>query len=273
MLSSQAIDSISAPLTLPGSCTLPNRLVKCPMQETLALKSENYDPPKSFDNLYSLWAKAKFGLLITGQVQIDSQHLSTEADVCVRPESLTDPDVLAKWTNWARIAQSGGTPCIVQLAHPGRMAASHYGTRQKGAPALAPSAVKLNLGSDILTRTVINKTFGTPKAMDGDDIEALIEKFLFGAKVAHAAGFAGIQLHAAHGFLLSQYLSPLTNARTDEYGGSTDGRMYLLTRLIKTIRAEFPTPFIVSVKLNSADFQTGALTEPESRIRPLANSC
>lgn len=234
------------------------------MQETLALKSENFDPPASFDTLYGLWAHAKFGLLITGQVQIDSAHLSTEADVCVRPESLTDPEVLRKWKNWASVAQAGGTPCIVQLAHPGRMAATHYGTRKKGDPALAPSSVKLNLGSDFLTKTVIDKTFGTPKEMNDNDIEAVIEKFLHGTRVAHAAGFAGIQLHAAHGFLLSQYLSPLTNSRTDQYGGDTSRRMFLLTRLIKGIRAEFPAPFVVSVKLNSADFQEGALTESES---------
>lgn len=263
MAGSTAIETISTPLTLPGGCILPNRLVKCPMQETLARKSENFDPPASFDNVYGLWARAGFGLLITGQVQIDSRHLSTEADVCVRPESL-QPQILAKWENWARVAQSCGTPCIVQLAHPGRMAALHYGTRQKGQPAMAPSEVKINLGDDFLSKTVIDRTFGTPKAMDVEEIETLISAFLHGTRVAHAAGFAGIQLHAAHGFLLSQYLNPLTNSRTDAYGGSTEGRLYILKRLITAIRAEFSAPFIVSVKLNSADFQDGALTEDES---------
>lgn len=263
MTMTPAIESIARPLKLPGGCVLPNRLVKCPMQETLARKAENFDPPEAFNQLYGTWATAGFGLLITGQVQIDSRHLSTEADVCVRPESLSEP-ILAKWKNWAKVAQSGGTPCIVQLAHPGRMAANHYGTRQKGEKAMAPSEVKVDLGKDFLTRTLIEKTFGTPKAMDDTEIEELMQAFILGSQVAYEAGFAGIQFHAAHGFLLSQYLNPLTNMRKDSYGGSTEARMYLLRRLITAVRSRFPEPFIVSVKLNSADFQEGGLTEDES---------
>lgn len=262
-MGSEAIANISQPLLLPGGCILPNRLVKCPMQETLARRSENFDPPSEFTQLYGQWATAGFGLLITGQVQIDSRHLSTEADVCVRSESLSPP-VLQKWKDWAKVAQSGGTPCIVQLAHPGRMAAKHYGTRQSGQRSIAPSEVKLDLGKDYLTRTVVEQTFGVPKAMDEQDIDELVTSFVLGARVAHEAGFAGIQFHAAHGFLLSQYLNPLTNTRIDAYGGSTEARLSLLRRLIVTVRNLYPAPFVLSVKLNSADFQEGGLSEDES---------
>ncbi|BFZ64683.1 hypothetical protein YB2330_005835 [Saitoella coloradoensis] len=261
--STEAIAPLTQPLTLQCGLTLPNRLVKCPMQETLA-SPPFFDPPiDSFRRLYGLWATSSYGLLITGQVQIDSRHISTPTDVCVREKSLEEP-VLGLWKEWAKVAQSGGTPCVVQLAHPGRMAANGTGTRKQGEPALSPSGIKLELGKGKVERFVIEKTFGTPKAMDEGDIEDVVARFVRGAVVAKKAGFAGVQLHAAHGFLLSQYLNPKTNIRTDEYGGSTSGRLFLLTRLIEAIRRECPPPFCLSVKLNSADFQVGGLTEDEA---------
>lgn len=114
-----AIDIIGAPLTLPCGLTLPNRLVKCPMQETMAV-APFFDPPiKEFENLYTQWAAADYGLIITGQVQIDIRFLSVTGDVVCHDKSLEAPHI-AKWKRWAEIAQSKGTPCIVQLAHPGK---------------------------------------------------------------------------------------------------------------------------------------------------------
>lgn len=113
-----AIEIISEPLTLQCGLTLPNRLVKCPMQETLA-EAPLYDPPiEKFSRLYGKWSKAKYGLIITGQVQIDIRFLSIAGDVVVHDKSLED-EHFAKWKEWAEISQSGGTPTIVQLAHPG----------------------------------------------------------------------------------------------------------------------------------------------------------
>ncbi|TVY80517.1 NADH-dependent flavin oxidoreductase nadA [Lachnellula suecica] len=255
---------LSQPLTLPCGLLLPNRLVKCPMQETLA-EAPFFDPPISkFKNLYGQWSESNYGLIITGQVQIDIRFLSIAGDVVCHSNALSSPH-FEKWKEWAEIAQSHGTPTIVQLAHPGRMSPTGAGNRPSDMPALCPSSVPVNLSDKWLEKFAIQSLLGTPKAMDLQDIEEAIEGWKNGARVSKAAGFKGIQLHGAHGFLLSQFLSPHTNRRTDVYGGSPEGRMKLLKRLVTEIRAEFPAPFCLSVKLNSGDYmEKGGLSQDEA---------
>nr|OQO25654.1 hypothetical protein B0A51_05478 [Rachicladosporium sp. CCFEE 5018] len=248
-----AIELISEPLTLQCGLTLPNRLVKCPMQETLAI-GPYFDPPmEAFGNLYSKWAKSSYGLIITGQVQVDRRFLSIAGDVCVHEKSL-ESDILAIWKQWAQTAQSEGTPCIVQIAHPGRMSPMGAGIRPADMPALCPSSVPVKLGDSWLDKMALEKVLGTPKAMEESEIDEVVAMFVHGAVVAREAGFAGCQLHGAHGFLLSQFLSPYTNRRTDSYGGSPENRMKLLRRLVTEIREVCPRPYCLSVKLNSADY-------------------
>ena len=270
-----AIELIGAPLTLPCGLTLPNRLVKCPMQETCA-KPPNYDPPlDEWRNIYTEWANAKYGLIITGQVQVDIRFLSIAGDVVCHDKALTEP-VLRKWKEWATIAQSAGTPCIVQLAHPGRMSPLGAGNRPADMAPLCPSSVPVALpGADSwLDKLALNKLLGTPKAMSVAEIDEAVGNFVRGAKVAREAGFAGCQIHGAHGFLVSQFLSPRTNLRTDDYGGTPEKRMAFLQRLVREIRAECPPPFCLSVKLNSADYMAeGGLTQDEGfqQVRWLVN--
>ena len=148
-----AIDLLAQPLTLPCGLVLPNRLVKCPMQETLAV-GPFYDPPiEKFENLYTQWANANFGLIITGQVQIDIRYLSIKGDVVCHGQALVEPH-LKKWKRWATIAQQGGTPCIVQLAHPGRMSPSGAGNRPMDVAAICPSSVPVKLGEGWLNKVV-----------------------------------------------------------------------------------------------------------------------
>ncbi|KAK4621764.1 NADH-dependent flavin oxidoreductase iccG [Fulvia fulva] len=252
-----AIDLLSQPLTLPCGLTLPNRLVKCPMQETLA-EPPNFEPPISkFQNLYKIWSESQYGLLITGQVQVDIRYFSIAGDVCTHPGS-TFGQVLDTWKEWASIAQKNGTPCIVQLAHPGRMSPAGAGNREAGEPPLCPSSVPVKLGDGWLDKLALDKVLGTPKEMSHEDIDQAVENFVRGAVVARDAGFAGCQIHGAHGFLVSQFLSPHTNRRTDEYGGSYEKRMTLLKRLVREIRARCPPPYCLGVKLNSADYMSGS---------------
>ena len=275
MAAKSAIELIGAPLTLPCGLTLPNRLVKCPMQETCA-KPPNYDPPlDEWRNIYTEWANAKYGLIITGQVQVDIRFLSIAGDVVCHDKALTEP-VLRKWKEWASIAQSAGTPCIVQLAHPGRMSPLGAGNRPADMAPLCPSSVPVALpGADSwLDKLALNKLLGTPKAMSVAEIDEAVENFVRGAKVAREAGFAGCQIHGAHGFLVSQFLSPRTNLRTDDYGGTPEKRMAFLQRLVREIRSECPPPFCLSVKLNSADYMAeGGLTQDEGfqQVRWLVN--
>ena len=97
-----------------------------------------------------------------------------------------------------------------------------------------------------------------------EDIDAAVADWVRGARVAKEGGFSGCQLHGAHGFLLSQFLSPHTNRRTDEYGGSPEKRLNLLKRLVREIREVCPPPYCLSVKLNSADYMAeGGLSQDE----------
>lgn len=249
-----AIEIISSPLTLPCGLRLPNRLVKCPMQETLA-HPPHYDPPidAGFRSLYGTWARSGYGLLVTGQVQIDRRFLSVPGDVVVHEQSLAAPH-LGRWRAWAAVAQAHGTPCLVQLAHPGRMSPAGAGERPRDMRAWCPSEVPVRVGDGWLDRMALDAVFGTPRAMTLEDIDDVVAGWVRGAVVAREAGFAGCQIHGAHGFLLSQFLSPHTNRRTDEYGGTPEKRMRLLQRLVMEIRAVCPPPYCLSVKLNSADY-------------------
>lgn len=262
--SKSAIDILSAPITLPCGLTLPNRLVKCPMQETLA-EAPFFDPPiDKWHNIYKEWAHARYGLLITGQVQVDIRYLSIAGDVVCHERAL-EPPRFAKWKEWAKIAQEGGTPCIVQIAHPGRMSPAGAGMRPTGTPPLCPSSVPVKLGDTWLDKVALDKILPTPKTVTIQDIDAVVADFVRGAMVAKEAGFAGAQLHGAHGFLISQFLSPHTNRREDDYGGTPEKRMTFLKRLVTEIRDLCPSPFCLSVKLNSGDYMAeGGLSTDEA---------
>ena len=254
MSAKRSLDTLNTPLTLPCGLRLPNLLVKCPMQETCATPP-HFDPPMDkFRTLYKIWGTAQYGMLLTGQVQVDLRFLSLAGDVTIRQASLSDPSVLAKWKEWATVAQADGTPVVVQLAHPGRMSPAGAGVRPPDMPALCPSSVPVKTGVTWLDKLALDKLLGTPKAMDHAEIDEAVANFVRGAKVAREAGFAGVQLHAAHGFLISQLLSPHTNKRTDEYGGSPGGRIKFLQRLVQEVRDACPVPFCVGVKLNSGDY-------------------
>lgn len=145
------------------------------------------------------------------------------------------------------------------------MSPAGAGLRPSDMPALCPSSVKVDLGDKWLEKLAIQALLGTPKAMSISEIDQVVEDWRHGANLAAAAGFKGIQLHGAHGFLLSQFLSPYTNRRTDDYGGSPENRMKLLKRLVTEIRADHPPPFCLSVKLNSGDYMAeGGLSQDEA---------
>ena len=127
------------------------------MQETLATPPL-YDPPMDkFQNLYKQWANANYGLIITGQVQIDIRYLSIKGDVVCHEDSMKEPH-FSKWKEWAQLAQAAGTPCIVQLAHPGRMSPAGAGNRPADMAAICPSSVPVKLGEGWLNKKVCKPT-------------------------------------------------------------------------------------------------------------------
>jgi 2,4-dienoyl-CoA reductase-like NADH-dependent reductase (Old Yellow Enzyme family) len=235
--------SANDPLTLPCRQVLPNRLMKAAMSEALADRTNA--PDARLEQLYRTWSKGGYGLLVTGNVMVDRTQLGEPGNVAIE-----DDRDLAALTGWAKATHDAGVPIWVQLNHPGRQS----NLLAIGHVPVAPSAVPLNLPGA-----------KTPRALTGDQIEDIIERFATAAAVCETAGFDGVQVHAAHGYLVTQFLSPLTNLREDEWGGDPQRRMRFLLELVRRIRSRVSPGFAVGVKLNSADFQRGGFTEGESR--------
>lgn len=231
------------PLPLPCGQVLPNRLMKAAMSE--ALSDAAHTPDARLERLYRTWSRGGYGLLITGNVMVDRTQLGEPGNVVIEDDR--DSDALSRW---AKSAHDGGVPIWVQLNHPGRQS----NPLALGHIPVAPSAVPMSLpGSP------------TPRELTSAEIVDIIERFVTAAVVCETAGFDGVQIHAAHGYLVTQFLSPLTNLRTDEWGGDPRRRMRFLLEIVRRIRARVSPAFALSVKLNSADFQRGGFSEEESR--------
>lgn len=237
---------INTPLTLRSGVELPNRLVKAAMTERLANpKNEVTD---RHVRLYKAWGDGGIGLQITGNVLVDRRNLEAPGNVVI--DGVPSNEHAVMLGKWAEACKAGGGKVVMQLSHAGRQTQKMVNQQPD-----APSAIAVDLPGG---------QFGTPRAMTGDDIKRLIEKYAIAAKAARAAGFDGVQIHAAHGYLMSQFLSPLTNQRDDEWGGPLENRARLLLEVIKATRVEAGPGFGVSIKLNSADFQKGGFSQMDS---------
>ena len=235
--------SLRDPLTLPCGQVLPNRIMKAALSEGMADKRNT--PDKRLERLYATWGQGGYGLILTGNVMVDGTQLGEPGNVVIEDER--DLDALSRW---AKATKDGGVPIWVQLNHPGRQS----NPLDLGHKPVAPSAVPLSIpGSP------------TPRELTPTEIEDIIERFATSAAVCETAGFDGVQIHGAHGYLVAQFLSPLSNRRTDEWGGDPARRMRFLIEVVRRIRSRVAPGFAVGLKLNSADFQRGGFTEDESR--------
>ena len=233
--------SLAQPLHLPCGHTLPNRLGKSAMTEGLA--DAQGRPNHAHSTLYRTWSEGGTGLLLTGNVMIDGRYLERAGNAV-----LEDDRALPLFSAWAEAAQSAGSDCWVQLSHPGRQCPRLVNGRP-----LSPSDVQL----DVLFN------FGAPRPMSEADIEDVIARFVRSALLVKRAGFRGVQIHCAHGYLLSQFLSPLTNRRTDTWGGSLENRARIIRHIIQRVRHAVGDTFPIGVKLNSADFLRGGFSLEE----------
>lgn len=243
---SAATLALSQPLSLPNGAILPNRMAKAAMTEGLA-DPRGY-PSAELECLYRQWANSGCGLLITGNVMVDRQHLERPGNVVI--DRLPDADMRRALARWASAAQANGAKIWMQISHAGRQTSAIVNPHPK-----APSAVALALPG---------KQFGIPVAMTEVDIQETIGRFAQAAEAAQNAGFDGVQIHAAHGYLLSAFLNPRANQRDDRWGGSLQNRARLLLDVLKTVRARTGPTFTIAVKLNSADFQKGGLSFSDS---------
>lgn len=238
-------DPLFEPLILPNGAVIPNRIAKASMEENLA--DANQGPGAELLRMYRGWAAGGAGLILTGNVMVDGRAMTGPGGVVVQDRSNLD-----QLKRWAEAGRSQGAQFWMQINHPGRqmMASLKQET-------LAPSPVALDLGG-------FSKMFPVPREMGEADIADIIARFTEAAVISEDAGFTGVEIHAAHGYLLSQFLSPLTNRRTDRWGGSPENRARLLIEIVKSVRARVAPGFCVGVKLNSADFQRGGFGKDDA---------
>jgi 2,4-dienoyl-CoA reductase-like NADH-dependent reductase (Old Yellow Enzyme family) len=233
-------------LTLPCGAAISNRLSKAAMTEGLATIAGV--PTPELDRLYALWSHGGAGMLLSGNVQIDRDHLERPGNVIIEGEP--SAELRAALSRWAKAGTEAGNHFWMQISHGGRQTQALVNPHPK-----APSAVKLGLPGG---------QFGEPVALTGEEIPVLIDRFANAARVAKETGFTGVQIHAAHGYLISQFLSPRSNRRTDQWGGSLENRARFLMDTVAKVRAAVGPDFPVAVKLNSADFQRGGFDFDES---------
>ena len=235
-------------IILPCGAQIKNRICKAAMTERIAF-SDNYTNQRHL-NLYKKWAEGDIGILLTGNVQVDKNHLEGPANVCIEEETYVDQIPLLR--KWAEEGTKDNTHLWMQISHAGRQTPGEINSSPK-----APSSVQLKIPG---------RNYGVPSALTTEEIQEIIKKFTFVAKIARETGFTGIQIHSAHGYLLSEFLSPDINLREDEWGGTVENRSRIHVEIIKSIRREVGEDFPISVKMNSADFQKGGFS-PDDSIR------
>ena len=237
---------INESFTLPCGQVIKNRICKAAMTERIA-KGNNL-AHQGHANLYDRWADGNIGISLTGNVQVDRRNLEGPANVAIDKNNYKEQfDALKAWS---KAGTKNNTQLWMQISHAGRQTPGEINSSP-----MAPSDIGLKIPG---------KNFGTPTPMTEEDILDVIDRFVFTAKIARDTGFTGVQFHSAHGYLLSEFLSPDINNRTDAWGGSIENRTRIHLEIIKRCRQEVGEDFPISVKLNSADFQKGGFSPNES---------
>ncbi|CAE6434242.1 unnamed protein product [Rhizoctonia solani] len=245
----------------------PNRLVKAPMTERVCVfdretEVDHGKPNSALFRLYEEWSHGQYGIIITGNILVDKHHLEAVGNPIIDRTLPSQPstcsvDTPHPYTSaYAELAlnarkYSPSTLVIAQLNHPG----SHSSDKLTPVP-VSPSGV--------MATPAMGETYNRPRSLTEVEIWDIVDRFAYAAYTLYLAGFDGVQLHAAHGYLLTQFLSPLTNLRTDAWGGALEGRAKIMLEIINAIRRRCPSSFSISVKLNSQDFLVGGFTAADS---------
>jgi len=234
--------SVSSNLTLPCGSSVKNRLCKAAMTEGIA-DGHNRATDRHV-TLYRRWASGGAGILLTGNVQVDKRYLERAGNIVIDGEQ--DKTQLEVLEAMADAGTNNDAHLWMQISHAGRQTPKLIATEPVG-----PSDIPLALPGG---------RFGKPRALSGDEIRDVIQRFAFAAGIAKQTGFTGVQVHSAHGYLLSEFLSPRVNVRDDEWGGPIENRARLLLEAVRAVRSRVGHDFPVTVKLNSADFQKGGFS-------------
>lgn len=235
---------VSESLELRNGGTLKNRFFKSAMSETMA--NGRNQPGEKHVNLYHEWARGGAGVVVTGNVMVDRNALGEPGNVVIADEK--DMDILKRW---AEKGTEYDTHLWMQINHPGKQS-----PKTMSKEPVAPSAIPMG--------EALKGAFNPPRALENGEIKSLVERYVKTAEVAKKAGFTGVQIHGAHGYLVNQFLSPHDNRRDDEYGGDLENRMRFLMEIYKGMRRVLGETFPISLKLNSSDFNQEGFTEAES---------
>jgi 2,4-dienoyl-CoA reductase-like NADH-dependent reductase (Old Yellow Enzyme family) len=214
------------------------------MSENMSTKDHKSN--SSLNILYERLAKGGSGLLITGNIMIDHTALGEPRNV-VFEKGHPDTNLI----EWAKAGTQNNTHLWAQINHPGKQSPKFLSNVPVSASAIG-------------LKPPLNKIFNEPRALTEKEIYDIIDRFAYAAKISKESGFTGVQIHGAHGYLVSQFLSPRHNQRIDQWGGTIENRMRFVSQVYQAIRKEVGNQYPVSIKLNSADFQKGGFTNEES---------
>ncbi|CAE7211921.1 unnamed protein product [Rhizoctonia solani] len=246
-------------LVLPCGKELQNCFVKAAMYEAMA-NFGGGPPTQQHCELYSKWAAGGWGMVITGNVQVCQSHLTLGRDITL-PRNTAEMEGFKRWARCMKNSPKAGPVTIMQLSHAGRQSPRFIGGRNPWTAPSAPSAQPMTPREGIISRLVFSALFQRPRSLDSLEIESVVSTFVSGAIVAYESGFDGIQLHASHGYLLSQFLSVKNNRRADHYGPPNE--LKLLHDIVFAIRTEprIPSSFAIGVKLNAGDYAGDQVAE------------
>ncbi|WP_280770949.1 NADH:flavin oxidoreductase/NADH oxidase family protein [Salipaludibacillus daqingensis] len=237
---------LSEPMELSNKVKIKNRIFKSAMSEGLSTK--NHLPNDQLLRLYKAWAEGGAGLVVTGNVMVDRRALGEPRNVV-----LEDDNNLSLFKKWANAGTKNNTQLWMQINHPGKQV--FKGVVKE---AVAPSAVPFE--------SKLQRFFPLCRALTVLEIREIINRFAQTALLAKRAGFTGVQIHAAHGYLISQFLSPIHNKRMDEWGGPIENRFRFLSEIYLTMREKVGDDFPIGVKINSSDFSKAGFSEEESQF-------
>lgn len=238
------VEKLFEPISLKSGVKIKNRLFKGAMSEGMANKKNHVTP--QLITLYKRWAQGGIGLSLTGNVMVDSRYLGEPGNIVVENE-----DDLNALSQWASAGSLNGSHIWMQINHPGKQS-----PRTISKHPIAPSAVPLS-GS-------MSKAFNSPREMTLSEVQDTIQRFINTALIAKKAGFTGVQIHGAHGYLVNQFLSAHDNRRSDQYGGSLENRMRFLVEIYQGMRKNLGQDYPIGLKINSTDFKTDGFSEADS---------
>ncbi|KAJ5171001.1 uncharacterized protein N7500_003784 [Penicillium coprophilum] len=257
-MSASHISPLAQPITLKLSGkVIRNRLYRTPLSEYASTYDENNvencgKPMDRYAELYQELAEGGAGLICTGNIPIHRDNLENYNNAVLDPNNPWDP--VAAFTPAVKAAKSRGAIFLPQLQFPGRQVPEFLNKNPKSS-------------SDQHLEPCLNKTYGKPSPLTKAEIKDLVSRYVWASEVLAKAGADGIILHASHGYIMNQFLSPKINKRTDEYGGSLENRARFILEIVNAIKAKLPSnKFVIAAKLNCQDFIEGGQSFAEQCV-------